>query len=271
MITRNDKLKHMDEIRKISHAAAEYLEAIDQKLLFRADAEFPKYGILTNMAETMNGVFVSARGTTRLNLLKKIEAWAVEHMALRKQEGESLVQRGRALCDHTTEAITASSECIALYKFFPTNQEGTYIVQTDHMNQWQVDLNNRTCTCGRFYELQVPCVHALKVITAKQFPVQSYSSEKFLSSTVVDCYRDPFLPAIMSTLIPETNRLPPAFRNLAGRPRKRRISSRGERNLEVDVGGAKKLGTVQSPAATLLLPTCNSRLQGQIGWHARRC
>ena len=67
--TRTDKLKHMGEIRKISRAAAEYLEAIDQKLLFRADAEFPKYGILTNMAETMNGV--SARGTTRLNLLKK--------------------------------------------------------------------------------------------------------------------------------------------------------------------------------------------------------
>ena len=65
----------MGEIRKISRAAAEYLEAIDQKLLFRADAEFPKYGILTNMAETMNGV--SARGTTRLNLLKKIEARAV--------------------------------------------------------------------------------------------------------------------------------------------------------------------------------------------------
>ena len=75
--TRTDKLKHMGEIRKISRAAAEYLEAIDQKLLFRADAEFPKYGILTNMAETINGVFASARGTTRLNLLKKIEAWAV--------------------------------------------------------------------------------------------------------------------------------------------------------------------------------------------------
>ena len=75
--TRTDKLKHMGEIRKISRAAAEYLEAIDQKLLFRADAEFPKYGILTNMAETMNGVFASARGATRLNLLEKIEAWAV--------------------------------------------------------------------------------------------------------------------------------------------------------------------------------------------------
>ena len=57
--TRTDKLKHMGEIRKISRAAAEYLEAIDQKLLFRADAEFPKYGILTNMAETMNGVLAS--------------------------------------------------------------------------------------------------------------------------------------------------------------------------------------------------------------------
>ena len=66
----------MGEIRKISRAAADYVEAIDQKLL-RADAEFPKYGILTNMAETMNGVFGSARGTTRLNLLKKIEARAV--------------------------------------------------------------------------------------------------------------------------------------------------------------------------------------------------
>ena len=141
------------------------------------------------------------------------------------------------------------------------------------MNQWQVDLNNRTCTCGRFYELQVPCVHALKVITAKQLPVQSYSSEKFLSSTVVDCYRDPFLPAIMSTLIPETNRLPPAYRNLAGRPREYPVEESATRttNLEVDVGGAKKLGTIQPPAATLLLPTCNSRLQGQIGWHARRC
>ena len=32
--TRTDKLKHMGEIRKISRAAAEYLEAIDQKLLF---------------------------------------------------------------------------------------------------------------------------------------------------------------------------------------------------------------------------------------------
>ena len=38
------------------------------------------------------------------------------------------------------------------------------------------------------------------------------------------------MPAVLTGLQAEANRQPPSYRNLAGRPRKRRISSAGEQN-----------------------------------------
>ena len=182
------------------------------------------------MAETMIGVFVKARATTRLNLLKQIEMWVVDHLAKGKKAGEGLIMLGRPLCDRATQDISRSAEFLASYKVLETNAQNVFMVYTDHVNQWEVNLGIKSCTCKRYDELQIPCVHALKVITSRHLQVHEYCSTKFLSTSIVAAYSEPFTPAILLGLVPETNRRPPAYRNLAGRPRKRRISSRGERN-----------------------------------------
>jgi hypothetical protein len=43
--TLQDKLKHTKQSRRISPSAATYLEGLEHKYLFRADAEFPNYGM----------------------------------------------------------------------------------------------------------------------------------------------------------------------------------------------------------------------------------
>ena len=158
--TTQEKSQHMQAIANLQPAAAEYLNAIEPSILFRASADRPKFGVLTNMAETMNGVFAKARGTTRLNLLKKIEHWVVEHMAKGKIDSQALLDAPRELCEYASNQIGTSVPYLASYKYSPTNVDQVYVVYTDHLNQWQINLANKTCTCKRYDELQLPCVHA---------------------------------------------------------------------------------------------------------------
>ena len=228
--TTQEKSQHMQAIANLQPAAAEYLNAIEPSILFRASADRPKFGVLTNMAETMNGVFAKARGTTRLNLLKKIEHWVVEHMAKGKIDSQALLDAPRELCEYASNQIGSSVPYLASYKYSPTNVDQVYVVYTDHLNQWQINLANKTCTCKRYDELQLPCVHALKVITAERLRLQDHCSTIFHATSLALAYSSPFMPAVLTGLQAEANRQPPSYRNLAGRPRKRRISSAGEQN-----------------------------------------
>ena len=217
----------MQAIANLQPAAAEYLNAIEPSILFQASADRPEFGVLTNMAETMNGVFAKARGTTRLNLLKKIEHWVVEHMAKGKIDSQALLDAPRELCEYASNQIGTSVPYLASYKYSPTNVDQVYVVYTDHLNQWQINLENKTCTCKRYDELQLPCVHALKVLTAEHLRLQDHCSTIFYATSLALAYSSPFMPAVLTGLQAEANRQPPSYRNFDGRPRKRHISSAG--------------------------------------------
>ena len=133
--TTQEKSQHMQAIANLQPAAAEYLNAIEPSILFRASADRPKFGVLTNMAKTMNGVFANARGTTRLNLLLKIEHWVVEHMAKGKIDSQALLDAPRELCEYASNQIGTSVPYLASYKYSPTNVDQVYGVYTNHLNQ----------------------------------------------------------------------------------------------------------------------------------------
>ena len=81
------KLQFFNEIGQICTAAQTYCEDLEQELVFRANSKYPKYEVYTNQpSESMNWVLLPGRKKTRFLLMKCIEAWFMNHQAVRKNK-----------------------------------------------------------------------------------------------------------------------------------------------------------------------------------------
>ena len=96
-----EKEQHLQEIGKLSIGARTYCEDIDQHLLFRCDAKYPKYNVYTNQpTECLNWVFLPARRKTRFLLLKTIEGWFLKQLAERKRAHTERLVTGNYISDY---------------------------------------------------------------------------------------------------------------------------------------------------------------------------
>ena len=103
----------------------------------------------------------------------------------------------------------------------------------DGRKQFIVRLDCKSCTC-RVWDLdEIPCAHALAVLRGRNMNTYSFVSKYFLSSTLISTYTGSVRPvgnhANWKSIGIENNILPPTFKRRAGRPRKKRILSIGEK------------------------------------------
>lgn len=109
--------------------------------------------------------------------------------------------------------------------------ETQFLVRGDTFD-CMVDLEMRTCSCGKYDLLKVPCKHAIKAGLSEGREPQSLTDDMYTTSTWRTCYEEAINPIGVpedSWIVPEdvenADVLPPESRRGAGRRRKRRYET----------------------------------------------
>ncbi|XP_062104286.1 uncharacterized protein LOC133815463 [Humulus lupulus] len=116
-----------------------------------------------------------------------------------------------------------------------------YQVRDEKGTNFTVNIHNRTCTCNRFQEDEMPCGHAVAVIAKRNLGVYDYCAKFYKTETLKALYEENVhhlphknewnLPQHLDIVV-----LPPKATIPAGRPRKKRIRSKGEPKVIITCG-----------------------------------
>ena len=116
-------------------------------------------------------------------------------------------------------------------------RKGEYEVTDKAGESFEVNLNERSCTCNEFQALMIPCTHAISAATRYKVRVDSLVADCYSLQTYKTAYARIISPVVehesieilSSDSFTDQNEInPPASRRPPGRPRKNRIMSRGE-------------------------------------------
>ncbi|XP_060962126.1 uncharacterized protein LOC133032263 [Cannabis sativa] len=122
-----------------------------------------------------------------------------------------------------------------------------------------VNLLDKTCECNRFQQDEIPCAHAIVVFSKRGLRVYDYVADYYKidkMKATYDTTANPLsnesewtLPKCLEMLV-----LPPDTKKQAGRPRRRRMRSKGESKEQIKCGHYKKTGHNRKTCTNLALP-----------------
>ena len=178
--------------------------------------------------ECFNWVCVPTRKKNRLTLMKSIKHWFLWHQVERQKLHRARLAADRFHVKPYAQGLMQQSILhLPSYRCIPAIDEGLFLVETLRAeSQFRVELNVKKCTCGRIFDLQIPCTHALKAITSCGLQVEDHVHTAFLTTTANAAYGGPLVHA---GLVADTTKYAPQYKIQAGRPKKRRQPSRGSR------------------------------------------
>jgi hypothetical protein len=130
-------------------------------------------------------------------------------------------------------------------------------------SEWNVDLHSKTCSCRRYTDLGVPCVHAVAACILAGYQPSAHVSDCFLTQEILACYLGLIVPPIRDELVLANGRLPPHFVRQPGRPKKRRWASAGGKD-QLPHRNRRSVG-----AAGTRNPKCS--ICGEEGHYAKTC
>ena len=87
-----------------------------------------------------------------------------------------------------------------------------------------VDVARKTCTCGWYQEVGIPCFHACAVMFRHQIPADQLCHNVAKKETLVRVYSEPVIPVDVED-VEEVTLLPPPVPKKIGRPKGKRIKS----------------------------------------------
>ncbi|XP_057543416.1 uncharacterized protein LOC130821645 [Amaranthus tricolor] len=173
--------------------------------------------LLNNNCEAFNNVLVEARGRPIISLMEWIRRYVMQRSAY-KREGLSNFE----------EIYGLRVIPVDVYEFEVDDIEDFYLV----------NLANRTCHCGSWDLIGIPCKHAVACIVLRKLDAKDFVHEVYLVETYRKTYSPKFYGMPGHKMWPTTTLakpLPPPYRKMPGRPNKRK------RKKEVDEGkGGKK-------------------------------
>ena len=115
----------------------------------------------SNVAETWNSVLREAREYPILSLIEYIRAKLMTCFANR---GETKADGSNVLTPRVEEIVKSNFERSGV---FGVNiiRKGEYEVTDKAGESFEVNLNERSCTCNEFQALMIPCTHAIAAAT----------------------------------------------------------------------------------------------------------
>ncbi|XP_057515640.1 uncharacterized protein LOC130797170 [Amaranthus tricolor] len=227
--------REMNVIKNISIDAYAYLAAIPAKHWSRhAFCSRSKSGmLLNNICEAFNNVLVEARAKPIISLMEWIRRYVMQRSAA-KREGLSNFQG--ELMPAITKIIEKNAKEIYGLRVIPVD---VYEFEVDDIEDcYVVNLANRTCHCGSWQLIGIPCKHAVACIVLRKLDAKDFVHEAYLIETYRKTYSPKFYGMPGHKMWPTTTLaklLPPPYRKMPGRPNKRK------RKKEVGEGkGGKK-------------------------------
>ena len=182
-------------------------------------------------AESMNAKYVKERSLPRFDILQQIELSVMTTIQERREEAQARLEKISPITMQFSVTPWAQAQISESLKYARTGYEVVcaevhdnfaVYAQSERRTRWLVDLGVRTCSCGRFEEIKIPCVHALAVLahvpnvphTAWSLCHSAYKTENWAK-----CYARTLNPVDISKLVPLEGSKPPAYKTQRGRPK----------------------------------------------------
>ncbi|XP_020878799.1 uncharacterized protein LOC110227734 [Arabidopsis lyrata subsp. lyrata] len=185
----------------------------------------------SNIAESLNNVLTMARDYPVISILESLRTTLVTWFALRREAAQ---QEGNILPPKVNEMVIENFEKGAGYVVLKIG-EANYEVRDRNDSGFVVNLWERTCTCREFQLLTIPCSHAIAASIKEGIRVDTMVGIHHTVPHLRLAYQGIIMPVPdMDTLTPSPDDIgggklaPPYVRRPPGRPRKRRMLSRGE-------------------------------------------
>ncbi|XP_038702601.1 uncharacterized protein LOC119999156 [Tripterygium wilfordii] len=201
-----------------------------------------QYGeMYSNAAESFNAWILDCRDLPITQMVDKIRVKLMDWFYERNTESGSW---SRVLCPKMVEKLQKYvDECRPWIIHRASDSKFEVVSDPPH----GVDISSCKCSCGMWSLNGYPCVHAVKAISRCGRPIEEFVPYYFHVSAFRKSYEEPIhpIPASLSVDFKDENFeiLPPVTKRQPGRPRKRRIRSRGEEVRRIRCGRCGKLGT----------------------------
>ncbi|EOA28310.1 hypothetical protein CARUB_v10024509mg, partial [Capsella rubella] len=228
----SDFNKLFGEIRVMNPTCADYLTGIGFKHWTRSHFVGERYNVMTsNIAESLNNVLTMARDYPVISILETIRTTLVTWFALRR---EAARVEDNILPPKVNEMVIDNYEAGSGFMVMKIG-DGQYKVHDDADSAFVVHLWERTCTCCEFQMLTIPSTHAIAAAIREGVRVDTLVGVSHTVPHLRACYAEMIMPVPdMENLAPSPsdvgggNLAPPFMRRPPGRPRRRRLFSRGE-------------------------------------------
>ena len=141
---------------------------------------------------------------------------------------EARLNDGLLLSQYAQDVLCDGMDHVHHYKVVAHLDEHTGVLETKH-SQFVVNLQEGKCSCKRYDDLGIPCIHTRKFLLDKKMCVHNYVDSVFLTTSLTACYSMNIHPVILEELEPMQGRKAPVFRVQPGRPKGKRMPSRGSK------------------------------------------
>ncbi|XP_062100818.1 protein FAR1-RELATED SEQUENCE 5-like [Humulus lupulus] len=235
---------YMHEIDKIDTRIRPYLQKIGYSTWSRCHAPTRRYTMMTLIiAESINAALKAARTLPITTMMEGLRSLVQKWVWKNGNEANG------TFTQVTTDTETVLREnFIRAIKFqvFPVNTI-LYQVVVEQKGNFLVNLMEKTCECKRFQQDEIPCAHAIAVFAKTRLKTYDYVADYYKTTTMKATYDSIVhpLPNEGEWTLPETLNiivLPPKSRKPPGRPRRKRIRSRGEPKVQIKCGRCAQQG-----------------------------
>lgn len=162
-----------------------------------------RYGhMTTNLSEAVNKVFRGARNLPITALVKCTYGRLVEYFVQRGSAAAAQQRVGDVYCNKVMEAMTknatiAQSHIVRTYSIDRSRfevEEG--FNQQNHRSgyTWRLNLDERTCECGRFQTFKYPCSHVIAACANQSLDYLQYVDPVYTIQNIVDAYSGQWYP-----------------------------------------------------------------------------
>ncbi|KAL6321992.1 hypothetical protein AAG906_035912 [Vitis piasezkii] len=227
--TKNSFDFHMDELKKLDVKAYEWLVKLDVRTWSRHafNPRSKSDTLVNNIAESFNAWILEARDKPVLTMMEIIRVMLMQRLQTKRDHMRRYEGRVCPRIYKKLERIKSEvGHCISRW-----NGESKYEVEYIYGGRYVVDLNERTCGCGRWGLSGIPCFHAAAAIIEHGEQLETYVDIAYTKETFLSCYQWMISPLPSHEQWPKTPYdliKPPKFTKKVGKHKKVRKREVGE-------------------------------------------
>ena len=219
-----------DQIKATGPAIAQYLQDIGFEKWSRVYFPGNRYDVMTsNYAESFNNKTKEARSWPVASLIEFIRFTLQDWFAIRRAaagKAKSILTKHMEadLRQIGDKAIFLHVQALGEYEFLVFDADG----------ECEVNLDRKTCSCGVFQAIGIPCVHVFAAAKKKGSSVYELCSPYYRTTAWRNTYREPIYPVgdedewEFDEDIDQCDIGVPIERNPVGRPKKHKAGRRKE-------------------------------------------